>query len=135
MGSVATVIGLAILIIVLWLALSALVRRIRRAAQGLEAAVEDARAMAVDIDWDMLGMEKLDRNRAFRRHVERLSQPDVPFAEVVQMARSATPGVAALGLSAIARRDDVPADWATDAIRLLTSCASMVEPFVYPRAA
>jgi hypothetical protein len=63
--------------------------------------------------------------------VERLSRPDVPFKEVAQLAQSATPGIAALGLSAIALRDDVPEKWTDDAIRSLTSCDYWIEPFVY----
>ena len=94
-------------------------------------AVEEGRTMALNIDWDELNIERLDRNRRFRGHVERLSQPDVPFAEVAQMAQSATPGVAALGLSAVARRDDVPEKWIDDAIRSIPTCPFMIEPFIY----
>ena len=100
-------------------------------AEKPEDAVEEARAMAVDIGWDELDIERLDRKRAFKRHVERLSEPDVPFAELAQMAHSPTPGIAALGLSAIARRDDVPEKWPQEALRSIRSSAFMVEPFVY----
>jgi ATP-dependent Clp protease ATP-binding subunit ClpC len=131
MDTFAAVIAVLILVLAGWFALRAVVRRIRRARLSPEEAVEDARAMAVDIDWDQLEIERLDRNRAFRWHVERLSETDIPFKEVAQMAHSATPGVAALGLSAIARRDDVPEKWTTDAIRSLKSAPFMVEPFIY----
>jgi ATP-dependent Clp protease ATP-binding subunit ClpC len=100
-------------------------------AEKPEDAVEEARAMAVDIGWDELDIERLDRKRAFKRHVERLSEPDVPFAELAQMAHSPTPGIAALGLSAIARRDDVPEKWPQEALRSIRSSAFMVEPFVF----
>ena len=127
---VLTALGVVFLVLAGTWVVRRLARGLRRAASP-EGAVEDARTMAVDIDWDQLSVERLDRKRAFRWHVERLSETDVPFAELAQMAQSATPGVAALGLSAIARRDDVPEKWTNDAIRSLTSCPYLIEPFIY----
>jgi len=130
MDSVLTVLGVAFSVLGgIWV-VRRLVRGLRRVA-GPEGAVEDARTMGLSIDWDELSVERLDRKRTFRRHVERLSEPDVPFEELAQMAHSATPGIAALGLSAIARRDDVPEKWTDDAIKSLTSCPYMIEPFIY----
>ena len=47
------------------------------------------------------------------------------------VAQSASAGVAALGLSAIARRDDVPEKWTDDAIKSLSSSDWWVQAFVY----
>jgi ATP-dependent Clp protease ATP-binding subunit ClpC len=111
-----------------------LIGRIGRLIQGPEPpeeAVKEAREWALNLSWEEISVERLDAKRGFRRHVERLSQSDVPFKDVAQLAQSATAGVAALGLSAIAKRHDVPEKWADDAIRSLTSCDWWVQPFVY----
>jgi ATP-dependent Clp protease ATP-binding subunit ClpC len=105
--------------------------RNRRLAAGDASAVEQARAAAMTLDWEELSVERLDRHRGMQRHVERLSDSEIPFDEVAQLARSTTPGVAALALSAIARRDDVPEKWTSDAVRALGSYPWGVEPFVY----
>ena len=108
--------------------------RLGRALQGAETpeeALESARQDAVKLSWDEITVDRLDSKRSFRRHVERLSQSDIPFKEVAQLAQSATTGLAALGLSAIARRDDVPERWTDDAIRSLKSSDWWVQPFVY----
>ena len=94
-------------------------------------AVEDARSFGVGIGWEELEIERLDHKRTFQHHVERLSRPDIPFEELAQMAHSTTGGVAALGLSAIARRDDVPEKWVNDVLGSLQNLPYMVEPFVY----
>lgn len=90
---------------------------LRASAATPESAVEEARAAGLKVDWDELGVDQLEANRTFQRHVERLSRSDVPFQEVAQLAQSGSPGIAALGLSAIVRRDDVPEKWISDAIR------------------
>jgi ATP-dependent Clp protease ATP-binding subunit ClpC len=128
--AVLTLLGVVALVAVgFWL-----LGRVGRALKGSETpeeALEEARASALKLDWDEITVERLDAKRGFRRHVERLSRSDVPFKEVAQLAQSATAGIAALGLSAIARRDDVPEKWADDAIRSLTSVDYWVQPFVY----
>ena len=133
MDTVLTILGLAVLIlVVVWIG-----RRIaahaRRAldADLVQLALEEARAEAVKLGWDEINVEALDAKRGFRRHVERLSRPDIPFKEVAQLAQSASAGVAALGLSAIARRDDVPEKWTDDAIKSLSSSDWWVQAFVY----
>ena len=45
----------------------------------------------------------------------------IPFLEVSRLSKSESSGVAALGLSALARRDDLPAEWTTKAISLLAA--------------
>jgi ATP-dependent Clp protease ATP-binding subunit ClpC len=128
--AILTLLGIAVLVAAgLWL-----LGRIGRAVQGTESpedALEQARQTAVKFSWDEISIDRLDSNRGFRRHVERLSQTDIPFKEVAQLAQSATAGIAALGLSAIAKRDDVPERWTDDAIRSLTTCDWWVQPFVY----
>src|SRR5215510_14397995 len=96
-----------------------------------EEAIENARKAGLKIEWDELEIDQLDANRGFQRHVERVAQSDVPFQEVAQLAQSGSPGIAALGLSAIAKRDDVPEKWISNAIRSLASCPYFLEPFVY----
>ena len=111
-----------------------LLGRIGHAVQGKETpeeALESARQSALKLSWDEINVDRLDGKRSFRHHVERLSQPDIPFKEVAQLAQSASEGVAALGLSAIAKRDDLPERWTDDAIRSLASCNWWVQPFVY----
>jgi ATP-dependent Clp protease ATP-binding subunit ClpC len=134
MDTVLAILGLAILILaVAWIGrrLAARARRALSDADPVQLALEEARAEAVKLGWDEINVEALDAKRGFRRHVERLSRPDVPFKEVAQLAQSASAGVAALGLSAIARRDDVPEKWTDDAIRSLTSSDWWVQAFVY----
>jgi ATP-dependent Clp protease ATP-binding subunit ClpC len=131
-----TIVGLAALVVVAVWVLRRLVGRVRRPPRvpgsNENPALEDARAMALELDeWGDISVERLDRHRRFQRHVARLSQPDIPFEELVQLARSANLALAALGLSAIARRDDVPEKWTSDAIRSLTSAPFMIEPFIY----
>ena len=116
MDTILTILGLAVLFIaVIWV-----FRRIGRFVQSAdspEEALQQAREEGLKYSWDEISVERLDGKRSFRNHVERLSRPDIPFKEVAQLAQSATPGLAALGLSAIARRDDVPERWTDDAIR------------------
>lgn len=123
MDTVLTILGLAVLIlVVVWVGrrIAAHARRALSDADAVQLALEEARAEAVKLGWDEINVEALDAKRGFRRHVERLSRPDVPFKEVAQLAQSASAGVAALGLSAIARRDDVPERWTDDAIKSLS---------------
>jgi len=128
--AVLTLLGIAVLVVAgMWV-----LGRIGRALQGTETpeeALDDARRDAVKLSWDEITVDKLDSKRSFRHHVERLSQPDIPFKEVAQLAQSGTPGIAALGLSAIAKRDDVPERWTDDAIRSLPSTDWWVQAFVY----
>ncbi|HET8652350.1 MAG TPA: AAA family ATPase [Gaiellaceae bacterium] len=124
------ILGLAIIVLVAtWLLRRVAWIRLRTADP--KTAVEEARSMGAGLAWDELNLDRLDRKGSFRRHVERLSRPDVPFEELAQMAQSGTPGIAALGLSAIARRDDVPEKWTSDAIRSITTAPFTVEPFIY----
>ena len=102
-----------------------------RAAESPEEAVEQARQDGLKYSWDEISVERLDGKRSFKAHAERLSRPDVPFKEVAQLAQSATPGLAALGLSAIARRDDVPERWVDDVIQAIPTTDWWVQPFVY----
>jgi hypothetical protein len=97
----------------------------------VDSALEEARAAALELEWADITLERLDRHDTIQQHVERLSRPDVPFEQLSRLARSDTPGIAALGLSAIARRGEHLDQWRIDAIRLLASCSSPVEPFVY----
>ena len=97
----------------------------------VDSALEEARAAALELEWADITLERLDRHDTIQQHVERLSKPDVPFEQLSRLARSDTPGIAALGLSAIARRGEHLDQWRIDAIRLLASCSSPVEPFVY----
>jgi ATP-dependent Clp protease ATP-binding subunit ClpC len=134
MDTVFTVLGLAVLILaVVWIGrrIAARARRALSDADPVQLALEEARSEALKLGWDEINVEALDAKRSFRRHVERLSRSDVPFKEVAQLAQSANAGVAALGLSAIARRDDVPEKWTDDAIRSLTSSDWWVQAFVY----
>ena len=128
--SILTLLGIAVIFVGgIWL-----LGRIGRAVQGTESpeeALEQARQAALKLSWDEITVDRLDGKRSFRRHVERLSQPDIPFKEVAQLAQSATTGVAALGLSAIARRHDVPERWTDDAVRSLSSSDYWVQSFVY----
>jgi ATP-dependent Clp protease ATP-binding subunit ClpC len=103
----------------------------RKSSSSPESAIEEARAAGLKLDWDELGVDQLDANGRFQRHVERLSRPDIPFEEVAQLGQSGSPGIAALGLSTIARRDDVPEKWISNAIRSLPSCPYFLEPLVY----
>lgn len=102
----------------------------RKSSSSPESAIEEARAVGLKLDWDELGVDQLDANGRFQRHVERLSRSDIPFEEVAQLGQSGSPGIAALGLSAIARRDDVPEKWISNAIRSLPSCPYFLEPLV-----
>jgi hypothetical protein len=104
---------------------------VRASAATPESAIEEARAAGLKLDWDELGVDQLSANRGFQGHVERLSRSDVAFQDVAQLAQSGSPGIAALGLSTIARRDDVPEKWISDAIRSLPSCPYFLEPLVY----
>ena len=134
MDTVLTILGLAVLIlVVVWIGrrIAAHARRALSDADPVQLALEEARAEAVKLGWDEINVEALDAKRGFRRHVERLSRPDIPFKEVAQLAQSASAGVAALGLSAIARRDDVPEKWTDDAIKSLSSSDWWVQAFVY----
>jgi hypothetical protein len=97
----------------------------------VDSALEEARAAALELEWADITLERLGRHDTIQQHVERLSKPDVPFEQLSRLARSDTPGIAALGLSAIARRGEHLDQWRIDAIRLLASCSSPVEPFVY----
>ena len=134
MDTFLTILGLAVLIVVVvWVGRRALdrIQGALTSATPADEAIEEARAFALKQGWDEIGVEQLDANRGFRRHVERLSRSDVPFKEVAKLAQSGNAGIAALGLSAIARRDDVPEKWTDDAIRSLTSADWWVQPFVY----
>lgn len=95
-----------------------------------DPVVEGARATALELSYDDLNVEWLDRHSAFQTHVERLSRPSVPMDAVVQLTRSESPAAAALGRSALARRDDLPDDWTTKAISSLSNCDAALEPFV-----
>jgi hypothetical protein len=128
--AVLTLLGIAVLVVAgMWV-----LGRIGSALQGTETpeeALDSARKDAVKLSWDEITVDKLDSKRSFRHHVERLSQADIPFKEVAQLAQSGTPGIAALGLSGIARRDDVPERWADDAVRSLPSTDWWVQAFLY----
>jgi ATP-dependent Clp protease ATP-binding subunit ClpC len=130
MDTILTILGIALLIVAgVWLFRR--IARFVRTADSPEEALKYGREDALKYSWDEISVERLDGKRSFRNHVERLRRPDIPFKEVAQLAQSATPGVAALGLSAIARRDDVPERWADDAVRALPSTDWWVQAFVY----
>jgi hypothetical protein len=134
MDTFLNILGLAVLVVgatwlVRWIA-SAL-RGPRGEGAPPEEVLEEARQAALKFESDEISLERLDGNRTFRQHAERLSKPDVPFKEVAQLAQSPTSSIAALGLSAIAKRDDVPEKWPDDAIRSLPNAPFLVEPFIY----
>ena len=62
-------------------------------------------------------VERLARRKEAQDEIEILSQAEIPFIDVSRLAKSAKVGVAALGLAAIVRRDDIPAEWTTEALR------------------
>lgn len=134
MDTVLNILGLAVLVVgATWLVrwIASAVRGPRGEGAPLEQVLEEARQAALKFEWDEISLERLDGNRTFRQQAERLSKPDVPFREVAQLAQSPTSSIAALGLSAIAKRDDVPEKWASDAIRSLPNAPFLVEPFIY----
>src|SRR5215210_1917020 len=122
-----------------WWTLRPLYRRWRTRPHGdgasspseLKAVLEQARGVGLEFDWDQVDRERLALSQQFQQQVDRLSQADVPFEEVARLAKSERPGVAALGLSAIARRSDVPEDWPVEAVKSLSHVSGPVEPFVY----
>jgi ATP-dependent Clp protease ATP-binding subunit ClpC len=123
---VLAVLGLVWIIRPLWRRLP-----MRASAGTPEAAIEEARAAGLKLDWTEIDVDQLEANRGFQRHAGRLSEPDIPFQEVAQLAQSGSPGIAALGLYAIAKRDDIPEKWISNTIRGLPSCPYFLEPLVY----
>src|SRR5215210_3342176 len=85
-------------------------------AAELPPVLEEARTFALGLGYEEITPDRLERNSRFRQHAERLSKPDIPFEELSRLARSDTPAIAALGLSAIARRGVVPDGWPTTAV-------------------
>src|SRR4029450_13272562 len=111
MDTVLNILGLAVLVVgATWLVrwIASAVRGPRGEGAPPEQVLEEARQAALKFEWDEISLERLDGNRTFRQQAERLSKPDVPFREVAQLAQSPTSSIAALGLSAIAKREDVP---------------------------
>jgi ATP-dependent Clp protease ATP-binding subunit ClpC len=123
---VLALVGLAWVVRPLWRRLP-----VHASASTPEAAIEEARAAGLKLDWTEIDVDQLEANRAFQRHVTRMSESDIPFPEVAQLAQSGSPGIAALGLYAIAKRDDIPEKWISNTIRGLPSCPYFLEPLVY----
>jgi hypothetical protein len=97
----------------------------------LKTTIEEARGIGLQIGWEDISVDRLARKKEAQEQVEILCQPEIPFVEVQRLAKSEQVGVSALGLAAIARRDDIPVEWTTQAARLLGSCTNELEPFIY----
>jgi ATP-dependent Clp protease ATP-binding subunit ClpC len=108
-------------------------RKRRRGYGGsrLKTTLEEARTVGLELGWDDLSIDRLARHKEAQEQIEILRDPEIPFVEVQRLAKSEQIGVSVLGLATIAQRDDVPVEWTTEAVRLLSSVSNELEPFVY----
>ena len=86
-----------------------------------ELDTDDIRAVAAQLelvhDWWNMSLETLESLPEFEEAVARLADVDVDVGEVTTLSRDSDGWVASMALAALARRDDVPGDWLTWAIR------------------
>ena len=94
-------------------------------------AVAQAQASALDDDhnwWDM-SPEALELEPRFEAAVRALSADTTPVSEVIDLSRHPDGWAASMALLALARRDDVPDDWAETAIRMLPRSSNCEDCF------
>ncbi len=103
----------------------------RVSSRSVKETIENARAVALQFSWEEINVERLARKPEAQEQIEILRRPEIPFVEVQRLAKNENAGVCALGLAAIAERDDIPSEWTTQAIKLLASVANELEPFIY----
>ena len=108
-------------------------RKRRRGYGGsrLKTTIEEARTVGLQINWEDISVDRLARKKEAQEQIEILREPEIPFVEVQRLAKSEQVGVSALGLAAIAQRDDIPVEWTTQAVKLLASVSNELEPFIY----
>jgi ATP-dependent Clp protease ATP-binding subunit ClpC len=83
--------------------------------------------------WDGQPPAALELEPEFARAVDELADPETPVADVVGLAGSPSPYAASIALAALERRDDVPSEWADDALKGVPR-ASHAEDFFLLRA-
>jgi ATP-dependent Clp protease ATP-binding subunit ClpC len=82
---------------------------------------DDVRAVAAQLeeehDWWNMSLEGLEAQPEYELAVSGLADSDASVDDVVTLSRDSDGWVAAMALAALARRDDVPAEWVTWATR------------------
>jgi hypothetical protein len=98
-----------------------------------QAQIDRARELAVTLrkDFDVADEASLGRDPRFREAEAALASTDLPVEAVLELVRDTDPFVAALGLSALARRPDIPPLWTDWAIRALRRVPSELEPYIF----
>jgi ATP-dependent Clp protease ATP-binding subunit ClpC len=88
-------------------------------------------ASHLDDTYGSADSQRLPMDEQFRTEVARLADPEVDVGAVVRLARDDNAYIACMALTALARREDVPADWTRWAIRALRRVPSDLEPSLY----
>jgi ATP-dependent Clp protease ATP-binding subunit ClpC len=81
------------------------------AARAAAATLDD------EEDWWEMTLPELEAFPSFEQAVERLADEETPIEDVVALGRDSNGWVASMALAALARRNDVPADWPEWALR------------------
>jgi len=135
-------IGLLSVVLLAWSAAEALATRYRGDGEA-EAPWEDddlpenaverthayAEALEESREWMMMTPDTLELDPRFAAAVEGLAGEETPVSEVVDLARHPDGWTASIALVALARRDDVPAEWADTGFRSLPRDSNCEDAF------
>jgi ATP-dependent Clp protease ATP-binding subunit ClpC len=97
--------------------------------EKLQKAREVAAKLSQEQGW--LNPEVVQQDERFKQAVAELSSPEVEGQVALTAAKSASVFEAAIGLTALAARDDVPTGQTDWAIRSLRRCPGELEPFIF----